>query len=77
MACASTSTRRYVGRRMLGLRSVGSSMSAGGQLISEQQPERAMNFAIWWDGDLLRESLDHARPSTKWNPAAFKFENRV
>ncbi|MBL8275759.1 MAG: rhamnogalacturonan lyase [Pelomonas sp.] len=53
--------------------SVGGLMSAGGQLISEQHPNR-MNFAVWWDGDLLRESLDHVAID-KWNPAAFKFEN--
>ncbi|MDR7297949.1 rhamnogalacturonan endolyase [Pelomonas aquatica] len=53
--------------------SVGGLMSAGGKLISEQHPNR-MNFAIWWDGDLLRESLDHVAID-KWNPAAFKFEH--
>ncbi|KQY88995.1 rhamnogalacturonan lyase [Pelomonas sp. Root1444] len=53
--------------------SVGGLMSAGGKPISEQHPNR-MNFAIWWDGDLLRESLDHVAID-KWNPAAFKFEN--
>lgn len=53
--------------------SVGGLMSAGGQLISEQHPNR-MNFAVWWDGDLLRESLDHVAID-KWSPAAFKFEN--
>jgi rhamnogalacturonan endolyase len=53
--------------------SVGGLMSAGGQLISEQHPNR-MNFAVWWDGDLLRESLD-GTAIDKWNPAAFKFEN--
>lgn len=53
--------------------SVGGLMSAGGKLISEQHPRR-YNFAIWWDGDLLRESLDHVSID-KWNPAAFKFEN--
>ncbi|GIP56678.1 rhamnogalacturonan lyase family protein [Paenibacillus woosongensis] len=35
--------------------------SARGELISEKIPSSA-NFAIWWDGDLLRELLDH-----KWN----------
>ncbi|WP_457420925.1 rhamnogalacturonan lyase [Roseateles sp. P5_E7] len=53
--------------------SVGGLMSAGGKLISENHPNR-YNFAIWWDGDLLRESLDHVAID-KWNPGAFKFEN--
>ncbi|MCE4552967.1 rhamnogalacturonan lyase [Pelomonas cellulosilytica] len=53
--------------------SVGGLMSAGGQRISERHPNR-MNFAVWWDGDLLRESLDHVAID-KWNPATFKFEN--
>jgi rhamnogalacturonan endolyase len=52
--------------------SIGGLMSASGKLISEQHPNR-YNFAIWWDGDLLRESLDHVAID-KWNPAAFKFE---
>jgi rhamnogalacturonan endolyase len=51
---------------------VGGLMSAGGKLISEQHPNR-YNFALWWDGDLLRESLDHVAID-KWNPADFKFE---
>ncbi len=29
-----------------------------GQLINERGPE-SINFAIWWDGDLIRELLDH------------------
>ena len=28
-----------------------------GQQISQQKPN-SVNFGIWWDGDLLRESLD-------------------
>ncbi|WP_316246812.1 rhamnogalacturonan lyase family protein [Paenibacillus ihumii] len=35
--------------------------SARGEFISEQIPSSA-NFGIWWDGDLLRELLDH-----KWD----------
>lgn len=31
--------------------------NARGELISETQP-RSVNFAVWWDGDLLRELLD-------------------
>ncbi|PAW66939.1 MAG: hypothetical protein B9S34_06755 [Opitutia bacterium Tous-C1TDCM] len=39
--------------------------SASGQRISERRP-RAVNFAAWWDGDLLRELLDR-NVVTKWN----------
>lgn len=53
--------------------SVGGLMNASGKLISDKHPNR-MNFAVWWDGDLLRESLDHVAID-KWTPAAFKFEN--
>jgi rhamnogalacturonan endolyase len=52
--------------------SVGGLMSAGGVEISPQHPRR-VNFAIWWDGDLLRESLDGTLIE-KWNPKAFAFE---
>jgi rhamnogalacturonan endolyase len=52
--------------------SVGGLMSASGKLISEQHPN-LYNFAIWWDGDLLRESLDHVAID-KWSPATFQFE---
>ncbi|MEH0167344.1 GDSL-type esterase/lipase family protein [Roseateles microcysteis] len=51
--------------------SIGGLMSASGQLISEKAP-RKYNFAIWWDGDLLRESLDHVGID-KWDPASFSF----
>jgi rhamnogalacturonan endolyase len=39
--------------------------NARGDLISEGKP-RACNFAVWWDGDLLRELLDR-NLITKWN----------
>lgn len=52
--------------------SVGGQMNASGKLISDKHPSR-YNFALWWDGDLLRESLDHVAVD-KWNPVAFKFE---
>jgi rhamnogalacturonan endolyase len=39
--------------------------NARGVLISERQP-RAVNFAVWWDGDLLRELLDR-NVVFKWN----------
>jgi hypothetical protein len=42
-------------------------MSASGVQISPEHPRR-INFASWWDGDLLRESLDGTRIE-KWNPA--------
>jgi rhamnogalacturonan endolyase len=51
---------------------VGGLMNASGKRISDQHPKR-YNFAVWWDGDLLRESLDHVAID-KWNPAAFSFE---
>lgn len=51
---------------------VGGLMNAAGSLISDRHPNR-YNFAVWWDGDLLRESLDHVAID-KWNPATFKFE---
>jgi rhamnogalacturonan endolyase len=39
--------------------------NARGELISERQP-RSVNFAVWWDGDLLREPLDR-NVVYKWN----------
>ncbi len=51
--------------------SVGGLMSAGGVLISASHPPK-YNFAVWWDGDLLRESLDGS-VIDKWNPATFSF----
>jgi len=39
--------------------------SAKGALISEKQPS-AVNFGVWWDGDLLRELLDK-NVVYKWN----------
>ena len=36
---------------------VGQLMSASGELIAENIP--AANFLAWWDGDLLREIVDH------------------
>ena len=32
--------------------------SSSGEKISDRSPQ-SFNFAIWWDGDLLRELLDH------------------
>lgn len=39
--------------------------SATGEKISDQKPA-AVNFAVWWDGDLLREILD-SNVISKWN----------
>lgn len=39
--------------------------SATGERISDRKPG-SCNFAVWWDGDLLRELLDRNR-ITKWN----------
>jgi rhamnogalacturonan endolyase len=36
-----------------------------GEVISERKP-RSCNFAVWWDGDLLRELLD-GNTISKWN----------
>ncbi|WP_444547197.1 rhamnogalacturonan lyase [Paenibacillus polymyxa] len=44
--------------------------SAKGELITNTMPS-SINFGIWWDGDLLRELLDHTSSSAgkidKWN----------
>ncbi|HEX2851897.1 MAG TPA: rhamnogalacturonan lyase [Opitutaceae bacterium] len=39
--------------------------TAKGEFISEKHP-RSCNFAVWWDGDLLRELLDR-NYIAKWN----------
>jgi rhamnogalacturonan endolyase len=52
--------------------SVGGLMSAKGVQIAPQHP-RSVNFGIWWDGDLLRESLDGTRIS-KWNPRTLQLD---
>ena len=46
--------------------SVGGLMSAAGVQISGERPRR-INFGVWWDGDLLRESLDGTHIE-KWSP---------
>jgi hypothetical protein len=57
--------------------------SAQGQLISTSIPS-STNFGIWWDGDLLRELLDHRWDTTikagvgaidKWNYETQTTEN--
>lgn len=52
--------------------SAGPLFNARGEIISETKP-RSVNFASWWDGDLLRESLDRTTIA-KWNPATGKLE---
>lgn len=48
--------------------SAGPLVSAQGRVISEAKPRR-MNFGLWWDGDLLRELLDHTVVE-KWQPGS-------
>ena len=51
---------------------VGGLTSASGQQIAPTHPKR-INFGVWWDGDLLRESLDDARIE-KWSPQRRQLE---
>lgn len=53
---------RHKGYEMWG--SAGGLYNAKGEQISNEKPR--MNFAAWWDGDLLREILDGAN-LYKWN----------
>ncbi len=46
--------------------SVGPLLNAQGQKLGDSKPS-AMNFGLWWDGDLLRETLDRMSVA-KWNP---------
>lgn len=50
----------------------GGLVNAAGVQISSTRP-RAFNFGLWWDGDLLRESLDGTRIE-KWRPQAQRLE---
>ncbi|MGQ7744251.1 rhamnogalacturonan lyase [Pectobacterium brasiliense] len=52
--------------------SQGGLFNAKGELISDKKPSQ-INFAIWWDGDLLRETWDRATID-KWIPAKEKTE---
>ena len=54
---------RYRGYEVWGAR--GGLYSATGALITASRPSQ-MNFAVWWDADLLRETLDGTTIS-KWN----------
>lgn len=49
---------RYEGNQMWAYFGGGLYNYADGRKISEKMPQQ-VNFAIWWDGDLLRELLDH------------------
>lgn len=51
---------------------LGGVRSATGIQITPVIPAR-VNFAVWWDGDALRESLDTDRID-KWNPSTAKFD---
>lgn len=46
--------------------------NARGDKITDNQP-RSVNFAVWWDGDLLRELLDR-NVVLKWNWKAEKLD---
>lgn len=47
----------------------GGIMSATGVVVAPSSVQKpAINFALWWDGDLLREVLD-GTVVTKWDPA--------
>jgi rhamnogalacturonan endolyase len=54
---------RYPGTECWGSR--GGLMSATGEMVPTQKPGQT-NFAVWWDGDLLREILDRETVS-KWD----------
>lgn len=49
---------RYEGNQMWAYFAGGLYNYADGNKISDKMPEQ-VNFVIWWDGDLLRELLDH------------------
>ncbi|WP_174869484.1 rhamnogalacturonan lyase [Pectobacterium polaris] len=52
--------------------SQGGLFNAKGEQISDKKPSQ-INFAIWWDGDLLRETWDRTTID-KWIPAKEKTE---
>lgn len=62
-ACAGDIDPRYPGEEVWG--STNCPMySCKGDVIGSSS--LAMNFMIWWDGDLLRETLDHAGSTGAW-----------
>lgn len=48
---------RYLGEEMWATGDAGGVYNTKGEKISSSRP--SVNFGIWWDGDLLRELLDH------------------
>ncbi|MEW4369811.1 cadherin-like beta sandwich domain-containing protein [Paenibacillus kandeliae] len=81
---------RYPGEEMWAIdgewnSTTGGLFTAHGQKISNSIP--TSNFAIWWDGDLSRELLDHNWTTTperrgvpkidKWNPNTNQLSNLV
>lgn len=61
-ACAADIDPRYPGYELWS--NVGGLKSCKGEEIGKRP--RATNFAVWWDGDLLRELLDRNK-ITKWD----------
>ena len=60
--CAGDIDPRHLGYEMWGAR--GPLMTAAGTALSTTKP--AQNFMVYWDGDLLRETLDNVTIA-KWN----------
>lgn len=63
----------YLGEECWGSR--GGLMSATGTQISSSRPS-PINFAVWWDGDLMRELLDGTTIS-KWNASSSSLSTLV
>jgi rhamnogalacturonan endolyase len=63
----------YAGEECWGSR--GGLRSATGVQIGTNRPG-PMNFAVWWDGDLLRETLDGTTIG-KWSPASSSMSTLV
>jgi uncharacterized protein YjdB len=70
---------RYPGAEAWASGTAGGLFSAKGERISSKMPP--VNFMIWWDGDLLREALDHYYDSAKeagvGRIAKWDYENQV
>lgn len=62
-ACAGDIDPRYRGYEMWGSTNCPMYTSQGAVIGPSSLP---MNFMIWWDGDLLRETLDHAGLTGAW-----------
>lgn len=61
---------RFPGNENWSSSAIAGLVAANGQLISEARPPQ-VNFALWWDGDLMREILD-GNKVYKWD-----YENSV